>query len=64
MTTTSSKHILSVGLAAASPQPALGNASVRARRSSTILPLSQSYADFKALFLMGSMTDNWKGQVK
>ncbi|MDQ3807334.1 MAG: hypothetical protein M3298_04115 [Thermoproteota archaeon] len=62
--TTSSKHILSVELAAARPRVALGNTSVSDRRSAMILSKSQSYDDFKALFLMESMTDNWKGQVK
>ena len=63
--TTSSKHKLSVELAAARPRVALGNTSVSARGSAMILlPKSQSYDDFKGLFLMESMTDNWKGQVK
>jgi hypothetical protein len=62
--TTSSKHTLSVESAAARPRVAVGNTSLSARRSAMILPESQSYDDFKALFLMESMTDNWKGQVK
>ena len=62
--TTSSKHILLVELAAARPQVALGNTSVSARHSAMILPESQGYDDSKTLFLTGSMTDNWKGQVK
>jgi hypothetical protein len=62
--TTSLKHISSVELAAARPRVALGNTSVSARRSAMMLPESQSYDDIKALFLMESMTDNWKGQVK
>jgi precorrin-6B methylase 1 len=62
--TTSLKHISSVELAAARARVALGNTSVSARRSAMMLPESQSYDDIKALFLMESMTDNWKGQVK
>jgi hypothetical protein len=64
MTTTSSKHILSVGLAAtAPPQATVGNASTSARRSA-LRPESQSYGDSERVFLIGLMMYNWKGQVR